>query len=48
METSEQYRQYAEECERIAKLVKRQDHRKVLEQMAKEWMKLADEADQSC
>ena len=45
METSEQYREYAEECERLAKLLKREDHRKVLEQMAKEWRRLADKGD---
>jgi hypothetical protein len=43
METLEQYRDYALICERLAKLVKNEHHKEVLEQMAREWRRLADE-----
>ena len=45
MNTSDQYREFAEECARLAKQTKDQHNQMVLEQMAKEWIKLADEAD---
>jgi dihydroneopterin aldolase len=45
METPHQYREYAEICERLAKVVQNEVHRKVLEQMAREWRRLADKPD---
>ena len=44
LETSAQYREFAEECDRLAKQVETDDHRKTLEEMAEAWSKLADEA----
>jgi hypothetical protein len=46
MKTPSQYREFAEDCLRLAKNAKREDERKVLQQMAETWLKLADEADQ--
>ena len=45
METQEKYREFAEECERLAKQAKSERHRKVLREMAEVWRKLADAAD---
>jgi hypothetical protein len=45
MQTPEQYRAFAEECERLAKQTEDEHYRKVLGEMAKEWIKLAEEAD---
>ena len=45
MQTPEQYRAFAEECECLAKQTEDEHHRKVLREMAKEWIKLAEEAD---
>jgi hypothetical protein len=45
METPAQYRQFAEECERLAKQAKAAHHRKVLEEMALVWRQLADGAE---
>jgi hypothetical protein len=47
MKASDQYRYFAEECARLANQAKDQHNRKVLEQMAKEWIVLADEADKA-
>jgi hypothetical protein len=45
MTTSTQYREFAEECLRLAKQANDARHRKVLEEMAEVWSKLAEEAD---
>jgi hypothetical protein len=46
METSAaQYREFAEECNRLAKQTKADDHRKILEEMAEAWRIVAAEAD---
>jgi hypothetical protein len=47
MLTPEQYRAFAEECERLAKQTEDEHYRKALREMAKEWIKLveADEED---
>jgi hypothetical protein len=45
MKASDQYRNFAEECACLAEQTNDQHYKKVLEQMAKEWISLADEAD---
>jgi hypothetical protein len=45
METSAQYREFAEECDRLAREAKTDTHRKILEEMAKAWRTVAAEAD---
>jgi hypothetical protein len=45
METSTQYREFAEECDRLAAQAKATRHRKILEEMAEVWRKLAEESD---
>jgi hypothetical protein len=44
-ETSAQYWEFAEERDRLAKQVKTDGHRKVLEEMAEAWRMVAAEAD---
>jgi hypothetical protein len=41
----EAYRQYAEECQRIAKLMPDEEHRRTLLAMAASWMELAKEVE---
>jgi hypothetical protein len=43
-ETSAQYREFAEECVRLAKLAKTDGERKILEEMAEAWRRVAAEA----
>jgi len=43
--TSAQYREFAEECDRLAKQAKTDGERKTLEKMAKAWRMVAAEAD---
>jgi hypothetical protein len=45
MQTSTQYRAFAEECRRLAKLAKSENERAVLDEMAAAWQMLAEEAD---
>jgi hypothetical protein len=45
MTSSAQYREFAEECLRLAKQAKDEHHRRILEEMAQVWSKLAEEAD---
>ena len=45
LETSAQYREFAEECNRLAKQANTDDHRKILEEMAEAWRMVAAEAD---
>ncbi len=45
METSAQYREFAEECDRLAKQAKTEHQRKILEEMAEAWRMVAAEAD---
>jgi hypothetical protein len=45
METSAQYREFAEECDRLAKEAKADGHRKILEEMAEAWRMVAAESD---
>ena len=44
MQTPQQFRAFAEGCERLAKQTKDEHYQKVLREMAKEWIKLAEEA----
>jgi len=45
METSVRYLEFAEACDRIAKLATTEQHRMTLKEMAEAWRKLAREAD---
>jgi hypothetical protein len=45
---SAQYREFAEECERLAKQIKTDGERKILEEMAEAWRRVAAEADNEC
>ncbi len=45
MMTSNQYREFAEECVRMAKEAKSERHRELLQEMAETWSTLAQEAD---
>ena len=45
LETSAQYREFAEECDRLAKQAKTDGERKILEEMAEAWRMAATEAD---
>ena len=45
MQRSTQYRAFAEECQRLAKISQTERERQVLEEMAAAWKMLADEAD---
>jgi hypothetical protein len=46
MRTSTQYREFAEECLRLAKVARTEPQRYVLHEVAETWKKLAEEADQ--
>jgi hypothetical protein len=43
MDTSDKYREFAEECERLAKQAKSLQHQRILEEMARVWRQLAQE-----
>ena len=45
METPTQYRQFAEERDRMAKQADTERQRDILREMAEEWRKLAEDAD---
>jgi hypothetical protein len=45
MRPSTQYREFAEECGRLAKQAKDEHQQKVLKEMAEVWSKLAEETD---
>jgi hypothetical protein len=45
LETSAQYREFAEECDRLAKQATTEGYRKILEEMAEAWRTMAAEAD---
>jgi len=45
METSTEYRRFAQECDRLAREAKTERHRKIMQEMAQAWEKVAKEAD---
>ncbi len=45
METAATYREFAEQCERLAKQAKTERQRAVLREMAAVWRQLSDEAE---
>jgi hypothetical protein len=45
METSTEYRRFAQECRRLARDAKSERHRNIMEEMAQAWDQLAKEAD---
>jgi len=45
METRTEYLEFAEECDRLAKEVKAEQHRMALKETAEAWRKLAEEPD---
>jgi hypothetical protein len=45
METSTEYRRFAQECRRLARDAKTERHRNIMEDMARAWDQLAKEAD---
>jgi hypothetical protein len=45
MESSTEYRRFAQECRRLAREAKIERHRKIMEEMAQAWDTLAKEAD---
>jgi hypothetical protein len=47
METPTQYRQFAEECDRMAKQANTERHRGILKEMAEVWRQLAKDADRN-
>ena len=46
METGAEYRRFAQECRRLARDAKTERHRKIMEDMARAWDRLATEADE--
>jgi len=46
METTTEYRRFAQECRRLARDAKTERHRKIMEEMAQAWDQLAKEADE--
>jgi len=46
METAPEYRRFAQECRRLARDAKTERHRKIMEEMARAWDKLASEAEE--
>jgi len=44
MEPTTQYQRFAEECRRLAREAKNEQHRKLLDEMAQAWEKVAKEA----
>jgi len=46
MTSSSQYREFAEECLRLAKQAPDEHHRKILKEMTEAWRKVAEEANE--
>jgi len=47
METSTEYRRFAQECQRLAREAKTERHRQIMEEMAQAWERLAKETDRA-
>jgi hypothetical protein len=45
METATEYRRFAQECQRLAREAMTERHRKIMEEMAQAWERLAKEVD---
>jgi hypothetical protein len=45
METSKEFRDFAEECDRLAQVVETEHDRWILKKMAEAWRKVAEEYD---
>jgi hypothetical protein len=45
MEASDQYREFAAECYRLASVARTEGHCKILREMARAWTKVAEEAE---
>lgn len=45
MRKSEQFREFAKECERLARNAAAEHHRKILMEMVETWKKLAEESE---
>ena len=45
MTTSTQYREFAADCDRLASKVKTEKHRAILQEIARQWEKLARETE---
>jgi len=45
MDTTPQYKEFAAECDRLAAGVQSERHREILEEMARIWRRLAQEAE---
>jgi hypothetical protein len=45
METPAQYREFAAECYRLASEATTDEHRKILQEMARAWREVAEEAE---
>jgi hypothetical protein len=45
MEAPSKYREFAEECDQLAKQAKASEQRRILEEMARVWRQLAEETD---
>jgi len=43
METSREFREFADQCESLAQQAENEHHRKILKKMAEAWRKVADE-----
>jgi hypothetical protein len=46
MRTSGQYRDFAAQCYRLAAEAKTREHRKIMEEMARAWREVAEEAEE--
>jgi len=42
MHSASEYRKFAEECDRLARDAKTEQHRKILQEMAEAWEELAE------
>ena len=47
METSTEYRRFAQECDRLAREAKTERHRKIMQEMAQAWGKIMQEMAQA-